>query len=254
MMLRKRSILSFTVLLASAASMAVAAEAGEEPPSATKIWNGIYTPSQADRGKAGYLKFCASCHAPDLGGGAGRGPALLGESFMQDWRNSSVNALFVKMRDGMPANYPQSVTSEVKIDVLSFLLQVNGFPSGVGELKIVEKDLSDILIVQKGEQKVPNFALVRMVGCLAQDQHKSWVLLKSTEPIVTKEEVATPALLKGAVDGPLGTLSFELISVSGFKPESSIGQRVEARGLLYREGNRNLLNLTSLNSVGSSCN
>jgi hypothetical protein len=241
------------LLLAGGLSLALSAESGDDKPSDTKIWDGVFTAAQAERGKADFEKSCSNCHNTNLSGTV-RAPAVLGERFMQNWQNGSVSALFDKLRDSMPADYPESVTEETKLDILTFLLQQNGFPAGSQELKLDEKELGDIQIVQKGGQAAANFALVRAVGCLTQVPGKAWTLNRTSEPLVTKDETATPAALKTAADSPLGTQTFELVSVAAFKPDSRKGQKVEARGLLYRESSHALLNLTSLESVGSGCN
>ena len=44
------------------------------------VWDGVYTEEQATRGRADYLKACASCHAADLRGGS-TAPSLVEESF-----------------------------------------------------------------------------------------------------------------------------------------------------------------------------
>lgn len=237
-----------------AVSLGFSAESGgDDKPGDSKIWQGVFTAAQAGRGKAAYDKSCSNCHTADLNGSV-RAPALRGDHFMQDWQNGSVDVLFVKLRDSMPANYPETVTEETKIDILAYLLQQNGFPAGAAELKTDEKELGDIDIVQKGVQTAANFALVRMVGCLTEGPGKAWMLSQTTDPVVTRDETATPATLKTAAASPLGSGSFQLVSVSAFQPDTSKGQKVEARGLLYRQPNRNLLNLTSLQSTGSACN
>jgi hypothetical protein len=251
-MLRIASIFTAALLVTGAASLGFAADTGDESPSTTRIWKGVFTAAQAERGKDDYDKTCSNCHATDLSGTV-RAPSLKGKNFMQDWQNTNVNSLFIKLRDSMPANYPESVPDAAKINILTYLLQQNGFPAGSTELTIDEKEMSDIQILPKGKQETPNFALVRMVGCLTQSGDKGWVLTKTTPPAVTKEETATPAALKTAADAQLGAENVELISVTAFKPETHSGQRVEARGLYYRDAHTNALNLTSLETAGASC-
>jgi len=76
-------------------------------------------------------------------------------------------------------------------------------------------------------------------------------------PVSAQEEIDGPA---GPVHGPiqvdpeaLGVGTFDLLAAARFQPESHQGQKVEARGLLYRDSGRNLLNLTSLGSMGTDC-
>lgn len=243
-------------LLAGTVSTAWAETEGDKAGD-SKIWNGVYTAAQAERGKADFDKSCSNCHNADLNGGP-RAPALRGDRFMRDWVNGSAEVLFAKVRDTMPANYPETVSDEIKIDILAYLLEQNAFPAGKTELKLDDKELEDIQIVPKGEQAAANFALVRMVGCLAEGPAGKggvqWTLNQTTEPAITRDETATPASLQDAAAKPLGAGTYELVSAAAFKPDAHKGQKVEARGLLYRDAGRNVLNLTSLENAGSACN
>ena len=51
------------------------------------------------------------------------------------------------------------------------------------------KELENIQIVLAGEQTAPNFALVRMVGCLTPGNGKSWTLTRATDPDVIKSVI-----------------------------------------------------------------
>jgi hypothetical protein len=252
-MFRTALISGMAFLCVGAVSPAWSAETGEDKPNDSRIWTGVFTAAQAERGKADFDKVCSNCHNTNLTGTA-RAPSLLGDRFLQAWQSGSLNVLYEKLRDSMPANYPESVPEETKIDILTYLLQQNAFPAGSAELKLDVKQLSDIQIVPKDSRAVANFALVRMVGCLAEGPGNRWTLSKSTEPAITKDETANPAALKAASESALGSQSFELISVNGFKPESLKSQRVEARGLLYRDSGHSEVNLTSLAGAGSGCN
>jgi uncharacterized protein len=108
-------------------------------------------------------------------------------------------------------------------------------------------------IAQKGEQTAANFSLVRMVGCLAPGNGKYWSLTSTTDPAVTKAEKPTPAALQDAAGTALGAGTFVLLGAFPSQPESHAGQKVEARGLLYRDSGKNLLNLTSLETTGTDC-
>jgi quinoprotein glucose dehydrogenase len=194
----------------------------------SKIWNGVYNTAQAERGRSNFEKNCSNCHNSNLSGSV-RGPALRGNSFLKDWGNTTANELFVKLRDSMPATYPDSVPEAEKLDILAYLLQANGFPAGNTELSLNQKELENIRIVQKGEQAASNFASVHMAGCLTLGSGKDWTLTSTT-------------------DGTVG-----LLGASRFHPESHRGQQVEASGLLYRDSGTNLLNLTSLETTGTDC-
>ena len=230
-----------TLLVLVAASTALMAQNDD------RIWSGVYTTAQAERGKTAFLRSCSNCHNSTLDGSA-RAPALHGERFMANWINTNVDTLFTKLRDTMPATYPDTVAEDVKLDILTYLLQANSFPAGSAELRLNEKELANIQIVKQGTHEIPNFALVAITGCLAPGPGNSWVLTNAGDPVATKEEVSTEPKA-----GPLGTQTYLLVSVTAFHPASHQGQKVEARGLLYRQPNDNRINLTSLQMVASDC-
>jgi mono/diheme cytochrome c family protein len=219
------------------------------------IWDGVFTTAQADRGKAALLQNgCNGCHGAELAGE--RGPSLKGDRFLAAWENGSVNRLFGKIRDTMPPLNAEQVPPNVKLDIVAYLLQVNGFPAGAAELTADAGSLDGLQIIRKGADatRAPNFALVQVLGCLTQDANGRWMLTDTTEPAVAKEETPNPAALKAAEAAALGTGKFDLVSVSpAFKAESRKGYKMEARGLLYREANRSELNLISLEAVAPRC-
>jgi mono/diheme cytochrome c family protein len=217
------------------------------------IWDGVFTTAQADRGKAALLQNgCNGCHGPELAGD--RGPALKGERFITDWENGSVNRLFLKIRDTMPPLNAEQVAPAVKLDIVAYLLQVNGFPAGTTAL--AADDIESVQIVKRGAEAAgaPNFSLVQAVGCLTPGQNKRWILTNASEPVATKDETATPTTLKVAEAKPLGAQTLELVSVSpSLNPETHKSHKVEVRGLLYRDPKYVELNLTSLETVSTSC-
>jgi mono/diheme cytochrome c family protein len=98
------------------------AQSVEEPPAA------LYQAVQAKRGKATYLSRCAVCHGKDLvGGGA---PALTGTQFFTRGMNNKIGDVFRYMVQEMPTGQPGSLTHDQYADVMSFILQSNGFPAG----------------------------------------------------------------------------------------------------------------------------
>jgi hypothetical protein len=154
----------------------------------------------------------------------------------------------------MPPNFGTTLTDEAKLDVVAYILQANGFPAGSDELKIKAEDLETIQIAKKGQGAVvPNFSVVQVVGCLTQAPDNAWTLTSTSEPVITRDQASSAEDLTKAGTQPLGSLSFRLVSVNGFKPDSIRGSKVEAKGLVYRDAGDNRINLTSLQSVGSGC-
>jgi mono/diheme cytochrome c family protein len=215
---------------------------------------GAYTGAQAERGKARFVTSCGNCHGIDLKGAAERGPALAGEPFMKIWQDRTAASLFTKIKSDMPRNRPGSLTDDVYLDIVSFILQANALPEGPKELSAAVLEGVPLAKNASSAKKIiPNFAMVEVVGCLSQGPNNSWRLTNTSEPVQTKDQPPTPEELKQAGSQALGSDSFQLISVVPFKPDSNNGHKVAAKGLLYRAAAENRLDVTSLQTVGSSC-
>lgn len=114
---------TFSLLLLSATP---ALSHAQEAPS---IWDGIYSAEQASRGEAVYREACLSCHGQDLGGNS-NSPGLVGMGFMFLWEGRSVGEFYEKIRSEMPTDRPGRLSDKDYVDVVSYILQKNGFPSG----------------------------------------------------------------------------------------------------------------------------
>ncbi len=217
-----------------------------------RIWQGVYTSAQAERGKNTFNTACIRCHGADLGGTTA--PALKGERFQTSWGGEPIDRLFVKIRDTMPPNFGTILDDQAKLDIVTYILQTNGYPTGAGELALAGEDLASAQILKKGDQAVvQNFSLVQTVGCLARGPDQTWVLTRTTEPTTTRDDAPTPQGLAAAATRPLGTRTFRLLSVVPFSPEAHQGHRMEARGLIYNEPGNERLTLTSLQMAGTAC-
>ena len=139
------------------------------------------------------------------------------------------------------------------MDLLAYILQSNSYPDGAVELK--SEGVADLQILKRdgsGKKAVPNFAMVEMVGCLAQSNNR-WILTRSSEPLATKDLPSSDEDLQASAARPLGVDEFRLVAVNGFDPARHNGQKVQVKGLLNRRPNDNRLNVTALRSVASSC-
>jgi hypothetical protein len=242
--------------VASVASAPTFAEvtAGRQDVREREVWDGVYTAAQAARGRERFATTCSRCHNNELTGSE-RGPALKGEDFLGRWRNESLGALFTLIRDTMPRDGAGVLADEIKIDVLAFLLEANRFPAGTTELTLDPRALEAIAITSQpgGRAGLSNFALVQVVGCLAQGPGGAWLLRQATDPAATRDEEPTAAQAAEAQRRTLGAQEVNLLSVNGFTPAGRQGQKMEARGLLYRDAGETLLNLTSLRSLSPTC-
>jgi hypothetical protein len=226
-----------------------------ESESRKTVLDGVFTAAQADRGKEAYAMYCSSCHTDDLSGMSA--PPLKGPEFMNRWREDTTKSLFGYIQTSMPPRDRENISEKSYIDILAHILAVNTFPTGLEELQL--DALSSIRIVGKdGPAEVPEFSLVEVVGCLAQDPDKTWKLVKVSAPVRTRsEEEATPDELKASVEKPLGTGSFRLVYVESlrphFEPESHLGHKLHAKGYTLRNSKGDGLSVARLEAVAPTC-
>jgi mono/diheme cytochrome c family protein len=222
--------------------------------SADPIWAGVYTPAQAESGETIYSVRCAVCHNPDLSGGqagARFAPALGGANFTTRWDSNSVDRLFRIIRDSMPRDSPGILGDDGTLDVVAYILKFNGFPSGSTALTADVAALERIAIVPKagsGKRELANFAPVQVVGCLTR-AGTSWMLTSATALVAASD--ATAATTAGAA--PLGDQTYRLVSPAAFRLDSRNGQTVQVKGLLRKDSDETMLNLTSVETIAASC-
>ena len=215
-----------------------------------RIWQGVYSTAQAERGKTSFNSSCLRCHGDKLQGNTA--PALSGDRFFTTWGSEPIASLFAKIRDTMPPNFGTSIDDQTKLDIVAYILQTNGYPGGPGELTQNGTDLATAQILKKGEQAlVQNFSLVQTVGCLGRGPDNTWVLTRTSDPLVTRDDAPSAQSLTSAATRPLGTRTFRLLSAKPFSPESHQGHKMEARGLIYSEAGDERLTLTSLRMAGN---
>jgi mono/diheme cytochrome c family protein len=225
------------------------AEAQSTTSSNATVWQGVYTEAQAARGQAAYDTHCAGCHREDL---AGYNSILKGPRFMQKFRESSLELLFDKTKTTMPRGAPASLSDTMYVDIVTYLLKQNEFPTGPTELRL--EDLPRTQLVGKdGPEPVPDFSLVRVVGCLTTSPSDSaWRMTQSTDPVRTGNPQPAPGE-KEAAEVALGVKTYRLLASAAYKPELYKGHKVEVRGFLIRRPVEDRLNITSLETLDPNC-
>jgi len=251
------SILTVMALIGglSTKSIEVSSAQTQEPANKT-IWDGVYTNSQANRGKSGYATNCASCHAADLTGDLAQ--PLIGEVFWRFSEADTMYGLFARIRSSMPRSNPSSLRDESYLDIIAYILQVNDFPSGNKELRSDIDTLQNILIERKlgpdgKPPEAPNFSLVQVIGCLLHESEGSWVLTSATRPTVTRDLKLTTEELNAIRKTPLGTQTYELMDANFYEPEIYEGKKIKAVGLLIKSPDIQKVNITSLQMIAMNC-
>lgn len=90
--------------------------------------NGWYTTGQAVAGQKLYQAQCATCHGANLEGGAG--PSLKGTAWHQMYGGAKLLTVWGEIKGPMAQNAGTTYTTQQSLDILSYLLQQNGLPSG----------------------------------------------------------------------------------------------------------------------------
>jgi mono/diheme cytochrome c family protein len=110
------------------------------------VWDSVYSPGQAARGETLYLKSCARCHKATLGGADEASP-LVGSGFLGNWNATPLSDLSDRIRKTMPSDSVGIYDRQLVIDVMAYLLKMNGFPAGANDLPKDLDTLKDITIL-----------------------------------------------------------------------------------------------------------
>lgn len=214
-----------------------------------KIWTGVYTEAQANRGRDVFNNRCAHCHDEHLTGGDG--PSLVAGHFNRNWGSRTIERLFRKIKDRMPPGEVFIATDQEKLDITTYLLLMNGFPAGPKDLPMDMPELSAILIVGKeGPQPAPTGAMVEILGCLLAEG-SDYVIGNATEPVVsTMDDPAADAA--AAKTRSLGSGKVKLLDVYP-RPDAHKGHKMLAKGLLIRSTTAMSLNVLAIDMVSETC-
>ncbi len=100
----------------------------------------IYSEPQATRGRRVFEETCSECHAT----GEFRGTA-----FRSNWGRRTVYSFFRTVRSTMPDNNPGGLEEQVYLDVVAYVLKMNGHAAGQSEL-VADSPMRDVRIGSPG--------------------------------------------------------------------------------------------------------
>jgi ankyrin repeat protein len=127
---------------------AVAAVPATSPPGGRTVWDGVFTEAQATRGQQAYKQACAACHQDDLLGESDA-PALAGAQFSTRWTGTTVDDMLQTIRRTMPQEAPDSLGTQVYVDIITHILKVNGGRAGAEELPAEPAKLQQIHVTKQ---------------------------------------------------------------------------------------------------------
>jgi S-disulfanyl-L-cysteine oxidoreductase SoxD len=106
----------------------------------------VYTEEQAVTGRDLYAEHCAFCHGMMLEGRSS--VPLSGATFQARWADEkrSVGDLFYIVRTLMPYGQPATLSKPEYIDIIAYVLMMNGYPAGARALPLDPAVLDRIMI------------------------------------------------------------------------------------------------------------
>jgi S-disulfanyl-L-cysteine oxidoreductase SoxD len=217
------------------------------------VLDGVFTAAQADRGAIVYGAKCAACHE----GADVDGPPLTGAPFIDRWREDTLDGLLEFIKTRMPQSAPASLSDAAYLDILAHLLHENAYSPGSRELT-ADAVRSTLMVGPTGPQPLPPGALVRVVGCLAQDSARQWVLTRAAQPArVRSGNEITAAETAAAAGAALGTDTLALQNVGDggtALPGNGVeGQKVIVKGAMTQRGGGARLHVTAARGLAASC-
>ncbi len=103
------------------------------------IRDGVFTEEQARRGESLNEKVCANCHMQDFFTG----------TFLKSWSGATVGALYELISTSMPEDRPGALKQQQYADILAYIFELNGIPSGNEILGAKTEILAKIIIERR---------------------------------------------------------------------------------------------------------
>ncbi len=100
-----------------------------------------FSAEQADRGRGVFRSSCTECHYSN---------EFSDRSFKFKWRRRTAGDLFGHISTSMPEDAPGSLELQQYADVVAYILRMNGFETGVGELPADKAALAAISLAPFG--------------------------------------------------------------------------------------------------------
>ena len=106
----------------------------------------------------------------------------------------------------------------------------------------------------EGDRKEGGLDIVAVVGCLAQSASGTWILTHSSDPVVDKKQATSMTELTEEAAKPLSKQQYKLLGASVFNPSSHKGEKMAVKGVLIKDANVSRINVTSQQTIASTCN
>lgn len=102
-----------------------------------------FTNGQVERGRSEFGASCGECHSTS---------EFRGTDFQFKWRRRTAWAFFRTLTDTMPEDAPGSLSDQQYVDVIAYILEMNGFAPGDAELTATEAALDQFVMDGAGNR------------------------------------------------------------------------------------------------------
>jgi hypothetical protein len=153
------------------------------------------------------------------------------------------------MKATMPPDNPASLSDWEYLDIITYILQINGYAEGSTDL--LPSHLDGILLVgPDGIQPLPPGTSVYAVGCLNQGEN-GWILTSASGLSRSRTLPETEQSFKTLGTQPLGS---DTVSLEGsFKAVGNIGAKVYVKGSLIHRG-ESVIDVSAFRVLNPQCN
>ena len=107
-----------------------AAEAAAPAPPDPAPTAAIFSEGQAARGRTAFDEVCSDCHTTS---------EFRGRTFQSNWGHRTVYSFFRSVRSTMPDDNPGGLEEQTYLDVVSYILSINGHAAGDSEMTAQSK-------------------------------------------------------------------------------------------------------------------
>jgi mono/diheme cytochrome c family protein len=117
-----------------------------QPTGARSTASGVFTAEQAKNGERAFQAKCAGCHGEDLHSTDAEAPDLTEGAFKFGWQGKTLASRFDQIRNTMPLGNARGLDDQTYIDIVAYILQFNGMPSGSQKLEPDTRLLEQIIV------------------------------------------------------------------------------------------------------------
>jgi mono/diheme cytochrome c family protein len=111
------------------------------------VWSGVYSKTEAERGKQAYTQLCSRCHGTEMKGGL-TAPGIIGVKFFDRWHDLRLADVVAYIQAAMPREHEFYVPADSARAIVGLMLQESGVPPGREPMAADVKIQREILITR----------------------------------------------------------------------------------------------------------